>query len=139
VERKTLMIVVDCTVLADFWVGEPFARQAAQRLLARDDSWISVGLWCFELGNVLLKYVRAGRLTEPEMRLALIESRQLVSETIDDIDIEGVWSVAMEKNLSYYDASYVWLAKSRGLALYSRDSGILRTCPEVAVAMPEEI
>jgi predicted nucleic acid-binding protein len=87
----------------------------------------------------LLKYVRAGRLTEPEMRLALLESRQLVSETIDNIDIEAVWSVAIEKKLSYYDASYVWLAQSRGLALYSRDSGILRACPEVAVAMPGEI
>ena len=132
------MIVVDCTVLADFWVGEPSARRAAQRLLAADDEWISVGLWRCELGNVLLKYVRAGRLAEAEMRQALLESRSLIAETVDDIDIEAVWLIANEKKLTYYDASYVWLAQSRELPLYTRDSDILKECSEVAVAMPEE-
>ncbi len=132
------MIVVDCTVLADFWVGEPPARRAAQHLLAADDGWISVGLWRYELGNVLLKYVRAGRLAEPEMREALRESQRLISETVAELDIEGVWLIANEKKLSYYDASYVWLARSRKIPLYTRDSDILRQCPDLALAMPAE-
>jgi predicted nucleic acid-binding protein len=133
------MIVVDCTVLGDFWAGEPSVRRAAQHLLTTDDEWISVGLWRFELGNVLLKYVRAGRLADAEMRQALLESRRLISETVDEIDIDAVWLIAIEKKLSYYDAAYVWLAKSRELPLYTRDSRILRDCSEVAVAMPDEI
>jgi predicted nucleic acid-binding protein len=133
------MIVVDCTVLGDFWVGEPPFRRAAQRLLAKDDDWTSVGLWRCELGNVLLKYVRAGRLAETEMREALLESRRLISETVEEIDLEAVWLLAIERKLSYYDAAYVWLAKSRKLSLYTRDSQILRECPDVAVAMPDEI
>lgn len=131
------MIVIDCTVLGDFWAGEPSVRLAAQRLLATDDEWISVGLWRFELGNVLLKYVRAGRLAEAEMQQALLESRRLISETVDEIDLEAVWLIAIEKKLSYYDAAYVWLAKSRKLPLYTRDSRILRECSEVAIAMPD--
>jgi predicted nucleic acid-binding protein len=131
------MIVVDCSVLADFWAGEASQRRAAHRLLAMDEEWVSVGLWRFELGNVLLKYVRAGRLAETEMRQALLESWGLISETVDEIDMEAVWLIASEKKLTYYDSAYVWLAKSRKVPLYTSDSQVLRDCPEVAVAMPD--
>ena len=130
------MVIVDCTVLADFYVGEARARQAARDLLRKDSNWVSVSLWRYELGNVLLKYVRSGRLRADEMAFALEEAEVLVAETVEPKDSLQVWEIALEKELSYYDASYVWLARSRGAPLYSRDGGILKKCPEYCQPMP---
>lgn len=130
------MIVVDCTVLADFYVGEPDSMQAAHDLLRSEPTWMSVELWRYELGNVFLKYVRAGRLQADAMSVALQEADMLVAETVELKEPAEVWKIALEKELSYYDASYVWLAQSRGLPLLSRDGGILKKCPEYCRSMP---
>lgn len=130
------MIIVDCTVLADFYVGETLTRQASRDLLFKDPIWASVSLWRYEFGNVLLKYVQSGRLGAQEMALALEEAELLVAETFELEDARLVWQIALEKELSFYDASYIWLARSRGVPLYSRDGGILRKCPEDCQPMP---
>jgi predicted nucleic acid-binding protein len=129
------MKIVDCTVLADFYVGEASSKEAAYALLEEDADWVSVGLWRYEFGNVLLKYVRAGRLEALEMELALKEVSGLLVETVENLDTLAVWRLSLEKGLSYYDASYVWLARSRSCRLYTRDAGILKKCPECSSPM----
>jgi len=51
-------------------------------------------------------------------------------------DALGVDGLVSSKGLKFYDASYVWLAKSRGCKLYTRDKNILRECSDVAMPMP---
>jgi len=130
------MKIVDCTVLADFYVGEDRAKEAAYALLEEDADWVSVGLWRYEFGHVLLKYVRAGRLGAPEMELALEEVPGLLVETVEDIDPLEIWNLSGDTGLSYYDASYVWLARCRNSQLYTRDKGILKKCSEHSRPMP---
>jgi predicted nucleic acid-binding protein len=126
------MIAVDTTVLADFWVGEDSLRTAAHRLLTDDPEWIAAGLWRYELGSTLLKYVRAGRLPMAIVEEALEKTPELLSETIDDLELTEVLAISNSYRLSYYDAAHVWVARSRGVPLYTRDSGILKAVPEVA-------
>lgn len=130
------MIAVDCTVLGDFFVGESDQQASAERLLGIDSEWISVGLVVFEFGSVLQKYVRVGRLLEPEMKQALIAAPDLLTEVVSGIDAVSVWEIASESGLSYYDASYAWLAEARGVPLYTRDGRILRALPDLARRMP---
>ena len=130
------MKIVDCTVLMDFYAGENRAIEAAYALLEEDADWVSVGLWRYEFGNVLLKYLRAGRLAAAETELLLQEVSGLLVETVEDLDVLGVWRLSSDKGLSYYDAAYVWLARSRSSRLYTRDKGILKKCPEYSSPMP---
>jgi predicted nucleic acid-binding protein len=130
------MKIVDCTVLVDFYVGEDAQKEASRALLREDADWISVGLWRYEFGNVLLKYVRVGRLGAAEMELALEEVPGLLVETVEDIAALEVWRLSLESRLSYYDAAYVWLARSRNSRLYTRDSGILKKCPDDSAPLP---
>lgn len=131
------MIAVDATVLADFLAGEPNLKAAAEGLMREDPDWISVGLWRYELGNVLWKRVRFQDADPAEMRSCLVQGGRLVLETVDELDRSGVWHIAIATGLTFYDSSYVWLARAKGVTLRTRDKKILRECPDVARPMPD--
>ncbi len=130
------MIAVDATVLADFLAGEPPLQAPAVELMREDCDWISVGLWRYELGNVMWKLARFGGQDSENLRTSLECGAALLIETVEDVDMAAVWKIAVSTGLTYYDASYVWLARARGLTLRTRDTDILRECPDVAVPMP---
>ena len=130
------MIVVDATVVSDFLLGEGAIQLAAKALVMEDPEWVSSPLWRFEFGNVMLKLHRHTGLhvSEPESRFAYAES--MIAKTVDEIAWSEVWDLAVKDGLSFYDASYAWLARSRALMLRTRDKGILHNCPDVARPMP---
>ncbi len=133
------MIVVDSSVLIDFWAGDASCKAAADALMTEDSDWISVGLWRYEVGHVLTKYVRTGRISEARARAALLESDGLLIETVEEMDLSEVWDISRSTGLTYYDSSFVWLAQARGLRLRTRDEKILLKCPHVAAAMPKVV
>lgn len=126
------MIVVDCTVIADFWVGESTNQEAAHDLWKLDSHWIAPDLWRYEFGNVLLKYVRAGRISKQAMKGYLTEGQELVGESVGSLNLNEVAELCLQREISFYDASYVRLAQVRGLPLYTRDGKLMAKCPDVA-------
>lgn len=66
----------------------------------------------------------------------LMGAEETISEFVDDVDSPAVLRIAVESGLTFYDPAHVWLARSRGLELRTRDREVLRVCPDVAVAMP---
>lgn len=129
------MVVVDNTVLADLLVGKENLVQASKRLLYLDPEWIAPDLWRYELGNVLLLIARHKRLPIEAMHGLLSHADSLI-QTVVDLDWETILETARASELSYYDASYVWLAREKGIPLYTRDGKILKQCSDVARPMP---
>ena len=128
------MIVVDNTVMVDFWAGEEPFRTEAENLFRLDSDWIAPGLWFYEFGNVISKLVKFDRISKSIKEQAWRDSSEMV-RLIHDIDFSGVDRLVSSKGLSFYDASYVWLAYNQGVKLYTRDKQILRECPEVACCL----
>jgi len=112
-------------------------RAAALELAEMDVEWISVGLWRYEFGNVLWKLVRAGVVESEGVSLLWDRAEQVIAETVERVEVKGIQEIAVRCGLTFYDASYVWLARSRTLELRTRDRQILRECRDVARAMPE--
>jgi predicted nucleic acid-binding protein len=131
------MVAVDATVLADLLIGEDSLRAAASTLALEDPDWICTSLWRYELGNVLWKEVGFRKGDRARLKVALDRAEPLLLETIEVVDAVAVWEIACDTGLTYYDASYVWLARFRGLKLRTRDGQILKACPDVALDMPE--
>jgi predicted nucleic acid-binding protein len=131
------VIVVDATVVADLLLAKGKIRVAAEALLEEDPEWISTALWRFEFGNVMLNFHRHGkrRIEDPHRRYRLAEG--LLVENVGDLRWAEVWRVADLDKLTFYDASYVWMARARELKLRTRDREILRNCPDVALPMPD--
>jgi predicted nucleic acid-binding protein len=85
-------------------------------------------LTVYEVGNALWKEARAGRLPWREAAGAL--SRVLSSlKTLDDPPLEKVLEVAVERGLTFYDASYAYVAETLGLSLVTQDRELLRKSP----------
>jgi len=131
-----LMIVIDCTVIADFFIGTPEFQKSATILLETDPEWISPILWQYEFGNVLRKQVCGGRMLPKVMEEYLVAAEALVMESVTELDSSEVGRLANSNELSFYDASYVWVGMARGLAFHSRDDKLRRKCPEWVQPMP---
>lgn len=131
------MIVVDTTVLADLLFNKGAVRESAQELQLLDPEWICIELVRYELGNVARSLVAFGDLDEVHVQPGLEGAAEMLAEIVADADWLGMLHIAVTERLSYYDASHVWLARSRGLKLHTRDKQVLRECPDVALPMPQ--
>lgn len=127
------MVVPDCNILIDFFLGEPYFNEAAQRGWRKDALWICPSLWRYELGHVLLRYVRNGLISQAMMESFITESEKLITTTIDEVDFMGIARIAVQKNISVYDASYCWVAQDLGVKLWTRDQKLLNAFPGIAV------
>lgn len=132
------MIVVDTTVLADWVFGDEGLRSQADGLLRTEPEWITVELYRYELGNVGWKSIRFGEGWDAEkVEAAMAKAEAILTEVVTDLDWNEVLQLAVNRELSYYDAAYAWLAVSRGLPMYSRDGKLVAKCAEFACSMPE--
>ncbi len=81
----------------------------------------------YEIGNVLWE---EGKLKKIEFK----EAAQIFSETLSElkkISIDGVGDVlaiALERNLTFYDASYAYISEKQGLMLITEDTDLLKKC-----------
>jgi predicted nucleic acid-binding protein len=130
------MVVVDCTVIADFFIGNAELQRSVQSLLEMDSEWIAPVLWRYEFGHVLLKEVRGGRMSADKMDQFLAAGEKLIIESVVDFDASVIASLSRVRDLSFYDASYVWLGQARGLPFYTRDGKLARKCVGLVQPMP---
>ena len=118
-------VIDSSTALA--WALPDETSKEAERFLSRisveNILWVPA-LWWYEIANALLMAQRRKRLTEAG-RIRLIELYQKLPVRTDmmlDSHIMGRFhTLAMEYNLSAYDAAYLELAQRRGLGLGTMD------------------
>jgi predicted nucleic acid-binding protein len=87
----------------------------------------------YEVGNVLWRENQQKKLKNPR-RIATIFSEAIRPMRKMDIDsIADVLAIAMERNLTFYDASYAFIAEKQNLRLVTQDADLLKKCK---VAIP---
>lgn len=86
----------------------------------------------YEIGNVLWKENQQKKLKNPK-RIATIFSEAIRPLQKIEIDsIADVLAIAIERNLTFYDASYAQIAEKQNLKLVTQDTDLLKKC-KVAV------
>ena len=121
--------VVDSSI-ALAWALPDETSKEADRFLSRISMksilWVPA-LWWYEMANALLMAQRRKRLGEAEkIRLMELYGR-LPIRTDVALDSDIVWrfhTLAIEYNLSAYDAAYLELAQRRGLGLATVDRSL---------------
>jgi predicted nucleic acid-binding protein len=87
----------------------------------------------YEIGNVLWKESQKKKLKDPR-RVATIFSEALrPMRKIEINSIPDVLAVAMERGLTFYDASYAYIAEKHAMRLVTQDIDLLKKCK---VAIP---
>ena len=82
----------------------------------------------YEIGNVLWRENLQKKLKDPS-RIAAIFSEALEPLRKFEVDsLVNVLEVAIERHLTFYDASYAYLAEKENLKLVTADSDLLKKC-----------
>jgi len=81
----------------------------------------------YELGNALWKVAKKKRIKFKEAAQTfseeLMELRKISIDGISDI-----LALAMERNLTFFDASYAYIAEKNGFTLVTEDMELLKKC-----------
>ncbi len=81
----------------------------------------------YEVGNTLWKEAKVNKIdyrsAAQTFSDALSELKKISINGIDDI-----LKIALERNLTFYDASYAYIAEKEGLLLVTEDMELLKKC-----------
>ena len=128
------MIVVDTNVMIHLLTdGED--SPAADLLLRQDPDWVAPAILMSELRNVLLGYVRRDSLLLDQAKAMTDDAAAILGDRLATVSGDQVLDVALECNLTAYDAEFVALARALAVPLVTLDSAILRGAPDVAVSL----
>ncbi len=115
--------VVDASALAAIIFLEPGAPAAERAFLGA--TLHAPGLLWFELGNICVKKIRAHPEKHDQLFQAYIKS-DLFDIQDQHIDYAETIALSAQHKLSFYDASYLWLAQSMGVELVTLDDKLAK-------------
>ena len=128
------MIVVDTNILCYFYLREQYAEEA-DALLEKNPVWTSPPLWQSEFRNILIGYVRRGKITLERAMAIIDEANELLSPSDEVIDTHHVMKLAHASGCTAYDCEYVALALALGVPLVTMDKQMLKAFPTLAVPL----
>lgn len=128
------MIVVDSNVLAYLYLPGEYTA-AAEALLEHDPDWAAPVLWRSEFRNILAGYLRRGTLTFEQAHALQSEAEDLLRGAEYEVDSRSVLELVRDSECSAYDCEFVALAMQLGTKLVTMDGKVLRSFPNIAVAL----
>lgn len=119
------MLVVDASALAEYLVGSPSGRRAAEHMSIHGGDLHLPHLAIAEVASVLRSWLARGEITERRASgavedLAVFPATRYESEPL----LSRVWQ--LRHNLSAYDAHCVALAEALGAPLLTGDARLAR-------------
>lgn len=118
-----MAVVVDASAIGAIMFGEPEGPTLAAHL--EGETLLAPSLLDYELANLALKKAQRRPEHLPEIIVSLEAALAL---PISRVDLPGldVFLLAADTGLTAYDASYLWLARSRDAELVTLDTALAR-------------
>jgi predicted nucleic acid-binding protein len=130
-------IVIDASVALAWCFPDEASDYADGALLALEDRTAMVpAIWSLEIANALLVGERRKRIRQPEVRrfvellksLSIVEGGQPFADTVSNI-----LPLALEHDLSAYDAAYLDVAVRHGVPLATLDAALQKAARAAGV------
>jgi len=116
--------------------GSHHADRFLSRISEKDVLWVP-SLWWYEVANALILVERRKRITEADgiQLRELYEMLPIKTDTMIGLEmIERLRNLALEYNLSGYDAAYLELALRKGLRLATLDQNLQSAAKKAGLA-----
>ena len=132
-------VVLDASV-ALAWLLPDEASEAADALANRiaDDAAVVPAIWTLEIGNALLTAERRGRISrkERERCVDLLSAIPIAIDTpVPLAKLSDLAKLAADHELTMYDASYLLLARDRGLVLATIDQRMRKAASKLRIGV----
>ena len=124
-------LVVDANIVV-YMLLDGEKTPAARRLHEKRPDWVCPPILRHEFMNVCATYQRAGGLSREECLALLGTGVALLSGREVNVDPQAVVGIAMDLELSAYDAQYVATALALQGLLVTEDRLVLTRAPTVA-------
>jgi predicted nucleic acid-binding protein len=118
-----MAVVVDASAIAAIMFAELEGPTLAAHI--DGDTLLAPVLLDFELANVARTKMRRSPALGPQILMALNAALALPVSRIR-VPLVEVFALAAETGLTAYDASYLWLARSRDVELVTLDAALMR-------------
>ncbi|HLI67769.1 MAG TPA: type II toxin-antitoxin system VapC family toxin [Caulobacteraceae bacterium] len=119
-------LIVDASVAAKFYFHEEGSREA-QAILTSGLVLAAPDLLWIELASVAAKRTRRGLSTREHGRDAVASLGDLIDEFVPATGLAApAFALAADAGYSAYDATYLALARQRGLRLLTADQRLIR-------------
>ena len=105
----------------------PLILKLREEILSYADKLAVLDLTVYEVGNVLWKEHKKGKIKDLDSSVALFQEALAPLNRLTVDNLEEVLKVAVERNLTFY-ASYVHVAEKSDLKLVTEDEEILEKC-----------
>jgi len=132
--------VLDCSMTMA-WLFEDESTKKSEQLLTRlseSETALVPASWTWEVSNVLLVAQRRKRITRAQAT-GFLEMLKVLPIGIDTKAIqqarEATFELALEKQLSSYDAAYLEIALRKQLPIASLDKQIIRVAKELGLVV----
>jgi predicted nucleic acid-binding protein len=122
--------VIDCSVSAAWFLPQEQTsayESLLSEILDRHSEMIIPDLWWYEVMNVIRSAVLRQRISENDAQKIFLFLRDIPKRVIEMSESGqfGILKLAMDENLSVYDATYLFLAISTGSQLITADQDLL--------------
>lgn len=130
------MIVVDTNIVAYALIeGEHTVQSRA--LWRADPDWRLPVFWRYEFLNILATFVRRGGMDRQRAERLWTSAREWSHPMECTVDGAAALRLAIEQDVSAYDAQFVVLAQLLGILLVSENARLSHQCPETVVSMSD--
>jgi len=127
------VIVADTNLIAYLLIQSEHTA-AAEKVRARDGTWLAPPLWRSEFRNVLALYVKGGKLgLDAVLELAAGAEAMMRGREVE-VDAPTVLRLAAASGCTAYDCEFVALAQAAGVPLVTADRRVIAAFPAVAVS-----
>lgn len=120
------VFVIDASFLLPFYLPDEHHKKTDQFMEAfgkGEIEYVSSPVLPFEIGNGLFTAARRNRIDDSYAKEQFAQFLELEIPLME-LDYYGVGAVASTYSLSYYDASYVWIAQNGTYPMLTYDSAI---------------
>ena len=128
-------LVLDCSVAVSWLMPDEDAHTKVLERIAEQGAVVP-GLWFLEIGNVLLMAERRNRITSYQ-RLEALSLLQQLPITVDNLSLQHVWhetmNLALQYQLTLYDACYLELAQRLMLPLATYDKSLIKAADGIGI------
>lgn len=128
------MIVADTNIVVYLLTDCP-QRTMATWVREIDSDWCLPFLWRHEWLNVLSNLARQGYIKKSDSALLWHNAIRLFSSGEQSVKMVDALEIAIEHNVSAYDAQYIALAKESAVPCITEDRRLIKTFPHVAISM----
>jgi len=122
--QRTLEAMLDASALY------PLLKRLGEKATSLLTKLAILDLTKYELGNAIWKEYKLGLLKNWENPIVLWSKimEEMPTYRIEMQHLRDIEKIAVERDLTFYDASYIYMAETRNLKLITEDEELLSKC-----------